>query len=238
MYQLFARIYGTNNLPDSSNMCHESSSVALPQSIGVVGRHRTLPDFEPATASSSSPRTSARPRRACCTSCRKRSKRGVKIITINPLRERGLERFKNPQSPGEMLTHDADADLVAVPAGAERRRHRRAVRHLQGADRARRRRGRRRRRWCGADGDAAKTRTTPPASRSPPRWRRPTASSVLDHDFIAEHTHGFEEFAGCGRGHDWAELERVCGLTRDADARGRRRPTSSRRRRSASTAWA
>ena len=74
MYQLLARLYGNNNLPDSSNMCHESTSVALPETHRRAGRHgdagrlRARP-----TASSSSARTSAPTARACCTSCRRRA---------------------------------------------------------------------------------------------------------------------------------------------------------------------
>jgi oxidoreductase alpha (molybdopterin) subunit len=104
MYQLLARLYGNNNLPDSSNMCHESTSVALPESIGQpVGTVR-LDDFEHADAifffgqnpGSNSPRMLHQLQEA--------SKRGCSIVTFNPLRERGLERFTNPQSPSEMLT--------------------------------------------------------------------------------------------------------------------------------------
>lgn len=104
MYQLLARLYGNNNLPDSSNMCHETTSVALPEVIGQsVGTVR-LDDFEHADAifffgqntGSNSPRMLHQLQRA--------SKRGCAIITFNPLRERGLERFTNPQKPAEMLT--------------------------------------------------------------------------------------------------------------------------------------
>ena len=104
MYALMARMYGTNNLPDSSNMCHESTSVALPQSIGVpVGTVR-LEDFAEAdcflffgqNVGSNSPRM--------LHDLQDAAKRGVPIINFNPLRERGLERFTNPQSPVEMLS--------------------------------------------------------------------------------------------------------------------------------------
>ncbi|CAD7048773.1 formate dehydrogenase [Pseudorhizobium endolithicum] len=104
MYQLLARLYGNNNLPDSSNMCHESTSVALPESIGQpVGTVR-LDDFERTDAifffgqnpGSNSPRMLHQLQEA--------SRRGCSIVTFNPLKERGLERFTNPQSPSEMLT--------------------------------------------------------------------------------------------------------------------------------------
>ena len=104
LYALFARVYGNNNLPDSSNMCHETTSVALPESIGVpVGTVPWTISPRP-TASCSSARIPAATARACCILLQAASKRGVPIIVYNPLRERGLERFTNPQSPTEMLT--------------------------------------------------------------------------------------------------------------------------------------
>ncbi|WP_428395506.1 FdhF/YdeP family oxidoreductase [Lichenicoccus sp.] len=104
VYGLFARLYGNNNLPDSSNMCHETTSVALPQSIGVPVGTVTLDDFAHTECilffgqnpGSNSPRM-LHPLQAA-------AERGVPIITYNPLRERGLERFLNPQSPTEMLS--------------------------------------------------------------------------------------------------------------------------------------
>src|SRR4051812_35799447 len=103
MYGLFARAYGTNNLPDSSNMCHETTSVALPESIGVPVGTCTLDDFEHTdgifffgqNVGTSSPRMLHQLQEAV--------KRGVPIVTFNPLRERGLVEFVNPQSPTEML---------------------------------------------------------------------------------------------------------------------------------------
>ncbi|MGY3533956.1 FdhF/YdeP family oxidoreductase [Bradyrhizobium sp. USDA 4452] len=104
MYGLFARAYGTNNLPDSSNMCHETSSVALPESIGVPVGTCTLDDFDKTdcifffgqNVGTSSPRMLHQLQDA--------ARRGVPIVTFNPLRERGLEEFVNPQAPGEMIS--------------------------------------------------------------------------------------------------------------------------------------
>ncbi|MGF1552284.1 MAG: FdhF/YdeP family oxidoreductase [Paracoccaceae bacterium] len=104
LYQLFARAYGTNNLPDSSNMCHEPSSVGLPESIGVPVGTIQLDDFDACdlilyvahNVATSSPRMLHQFAGA--------AKRGVPIISVNPLREKGLRRFKDPQSPREMLT--------------------------------------------------------------------------------------------------------------------------------------
>ncbi|URD36350.1 FdhF/YdeP family oxidoreductase [Methylobacterium tardum] len=107
LYQLFARLYGNNNLPDSSNMCHETTSVALPVSIGQAVGSVSLDDFGKSDCimffgqnpGSNAPRMLHPLQEA--------SRRGVPIITYNPLRERGLERFLNPQSPTEMLTGKA-----------------------------------------------------------------------------------------------------------------------------------
>src|SRR3954451_2401764 len=103
MYQLFGRMYGTNNFPDSSNMCHESTSVALPEVIGVPVGTVLLPDFEHTdcifffghNTTTNAPRMLHPLQEA--------AQRGVPIITFNPLRERGLERFTNPQSPVQMI---------------------------------------------------------------------------------------------------------------------------------------
>ena len=104
MYQLLARMYGNQNLPDSSNMCHESTSVGLKASLGVpVGTCR-LDDFEKCdcilyfgqNVGSNSPRFLHQLRSA--------RKRGCAVIVFNPLRERGLERFTDPQNPVEMAT--------------------------------------------------------------------------------------------------------------------------------------
>ena len=97
MYQLLARLYGTNNLPDCSNMCHETTSVALPREHRRAGRHGHAGRFPPAPMrSSSSARMSAATALACCTTCRRRARRGVPIVTFNPLRERGLEALHQP----------------------------------------------------------------------------------------------------------------------------------------------
>jgi molybdopterin-dependent oxidoreductase alpha subunit len=104
LYQLFVREYGTNNLPDCSNMCHEPSGVALIEQIGSGKGSVTLEDFEYADAilifgqnpGTNHPRMLGELRAA--------SKRGCRIMAFNPLRERGLERFTHPQSPTEMMS--------------------------------------------------------------------------------------------------------------------------------------
>ena len=184
LYQLFARLYGNNNLPDSSNMCHETTSVALPASIGQGVGTVDLGTFAKSDCimffgqnpGSNSPRMLHPLQEA--------SRRGVPIITYNPLRERGLERFLNPQSPTEMLTgketrissqyHQVKAggDLAAITSICK------AVLAMHEAARA--------------AGEPA----------------------VLDEAFIAEQTHGFDAFAAWLRAQDWDELERRSGLHR------------------------
>lgn len=186
MYQLLARLYGTNNLPDSSNMCHESTSVALPKSIGVpVGTVR-LDDFALTDAifffgqnvATNSPRMLHDLQAA--------SERGVPIVVFNPLRERGLEAFKNPQSPSEMLS--ARSTRIAsqyhqVNIGGD-------IAAIQGICKA-----------VIALDDAAIAQGLP---------------RVVDAAFIAEHTSGFEDFAASTRQADWQVLEQRAGISRGA----------------------
>jgi molybdopterin-dependent oxidoreductase alpha subunit len=104
LYQLFAREYGTNNFPDCSNMCHEATSVGLPHSIGIGKGTVSLDDFdhcELIIAMGHNPGTN-HPR--MMGTLHEVSRRGVPIIVFNPLRERALERFTDPQNPVEMAS--------------------------------------------------------------------------------------------------------------------------------------
>ncbi|WP_113627879.1 FdhF/YdeP family oxidoreductase [Pectobacterium peruviense] len=104
LYQLFGRMLGTNNFPDCSNMCHEASGIGLKQSIGVGKGTIRLDDFEHADAIfvfGQNPGTN-HPR--MLHSLRHAADRGAHIVSFNTLRERGLERFANPQNPLELLT--------------------------------------------------------------------------------------------------------------------------------------
>ena len=104
LYALFARLYGHNNLPDSSNMCHETTSVALKKLIGSPVGTCVLEDFEECDAifffgqntGTNSPRF--------LHPLQKAVERGCKIVTFNPIREKGLTAFINPQRPSQMLT--------------------------------------------------------------------------------------------------------------------------------------
>ena len=186
MYQLLARAYGTNNLPDSSNMCHESTSVGLQESIGVPVGTVTLDDFEHTdcifffgqNVGSNSPRM-LHPLQAA-------RKRQVPVITFNPLRERGLERFVNPQSPVEML---GPASTVI------------STQYHQVA--------------IGGD-IAAITGMAKALLEMDRQAQAEQRKPVLDHDFIAQHTEGFETFIAQVERQPWAVLESCSGLSRGA----------------------
>jgi formate dehydrogenase major subunit len=111
-YQLFVRAYGTNNLPDCSNMCHESTSMALAQTIGIGKASVTLDDVHAAKLlilAGQNPGTN-HPRMLSALETAKR--RGAKILAINPLREAGLVNFRNPQAPRGLIGRGTDlADL-------------------------------------------------------------------------------------------------------------------------------
>ena len=214
MYQLFARLFGSNNLPDCSNMCHESSSVGLPESIGASVGTAILSDFENCdcifyiaqNVGTSSPRLLHDLQDAV--------DRGVEIVTINPLRERGLERFTNPQAPGEMATLRStriSSQYYQVRNGGDIAALMGICKALIEADDARRAGGVR-----VVAGDDDKPRD--PAEAASVAFAASMAAAdekhVLDHGFIQEHTAGFEEFADTARGHDWGELEAVSGLSR------------------------
>ncbi|KOV70886.1 FdhF/YdeP family oxidoreductase [Streptomyces sp. MMG1121] len=111
LYQLFARELGTNNLPDCSNMCHESSGSALNETLGVGKGSVLLEDLHQADliiVAGQNPGTN-HPR--MLSALEKAKANGAKIISVNPLPEAGLERFKNPQTAQGMLKGAALTDL-------------------------------------------------------------------------------------------------------------------------------
>ena len=98
LYQLLVRSFGTNNMPDCSNMCHESSGIALFESIGIGKGSVTVPDIEHAdliVIAGQNPGTN-HPR--MLTVLERAKANGARIIAVNPLPEAGLIRFKNPQT--------------------------------------------------------------------------------------------------------------------------------------------
>ncbi|HEX7655545.1 MAG TPA: molybdopterin-dependent oxidoreductase, partial [Sphingomonas sp.] len=186
MYSLFARMYGSHNLPDSSNMCHETTSVGLKSAIGSPVGTIHLEDYEKCDAilffgqntGSNSPRF-LHPLKEC-------ADRGVEIVTFNPLKERGLERFINPQNPAQMLTGKAtqiSTQYHQVKAGGD-------IAVLMGMCK-----------YAIEADDNARAKGEP---------------AVLDHDFIAEHTHGFDAFAEAARTASWESIVHESGLPKQA----------------------
>lgn len=186
LYGLMARMFGNQNLPDSSNMCHESTSVGLKAAIGVPVGTTQLKDFEACDAilffgqnvGSNAPRMLHDLRAA--------RKRGVEIITFNPLRERGLERFTDPQNPIEMATLSEtriSTQYHQVRAGGD-------IAAMMGIAKF----------IIDWDDQAQAAGDVP----------------VLDHDFISQHTQDFESFAAAVRTARWSAIERDSGLGKAA----------------------
>ncbi len=116
-YQLFARAFGTNNLPDCSNMCHEPTSVTMTATIGVGKSTVTFGDFDKTDLIillGQNPGTTA-PR--MLTTLEEAKARGTKIVAVNPMPEAGLMRFKNPQTVRGLLGPGTEiADLYCQVA--------------------------------------------------------------------------------------------------------------------------
>jgi molybdopterin-dependent oxidoreductase alpha subunit len=184
LYQLFARLYGTNNMPDCSNMCHEPTSVGLPESIGIGKGTVVLEDFDHADAIfilGQNPGTNS-PR--MMTELHNASRRGAPIIVFNPLKERALERFAAPQDPIEMATFGSTriaSEYCQIKVGGDVAALKGIMKLVLEAD------------------DAARAAGQP---------------SVLDTMFIAEHTDGFEAFAADLRETAWDEILAASGLSR------------------------
>jgi anaerobic selenocysteine-containing dehydrogenase len=182
-YQLFVRAFGTNNLPDCSNMCHESTSRALGETIGVGKGSVSVDDLVAAdliVVAGQNPGTN-HPR--MLTTLERAKEAGARILAVNPLPEAGLQRFDNPQRPAELVgrgTHLQDL-LLQIRLGGDGALFQAFGRLLLEAD------------------DKARE-----AGREP----------VLDHDFIATHTDGFDALDVHLRSLEWADLERATGLTR------------------------
>ena len=186
-YQLFVRSFGTNNLPDCSNMCHESTTRALSQTIGIGKASVSLHDIETADLiliAGQNPGTNA-PR--MLTRLENAKKRGGRIVAINPLREAGLLHFDNPQSVKGLLFHGTQLadEFMQIRLGGDQALFQALGKVLIELD----------------------------ADRRPGRWGGGTRPSALDHDFIEHYTEGFEAWRDQVTGVDWAQVERASGLT-------------------------
>jgi molybdopterin-dependent oxidoreductase alpha subunit len=179
MWALFARMYGSHNLPDSSNMCHETTSVGLKDAIGSPVATIRLADYDHCDLILSFGQNVGTNSPRMLHNLQKAARRGCEIVTFNPLRERGWERFTNPQEPIAMATGGEtriSSQYHQLKAGGDIAAMLGMCKYAIEAD----------------DGGEA----------------------VLDHGFIAEHCHGYEEFAAFARATSWDRIERESGLTR------------------------
>ncbi|MET8565981.1 FdhF/YdeP family oxidoreductase [Streptomyces flaveolus] len=180
LYQLLVRRFGTNNLPDCSNMCHESSGSALSETIGVGKGSVRLDDLHDADlifVVGQNPGTN-HPR--MLSALEKAKGRGARVIAVNPLREAGLLRFKNPQNARGVAgkgTTLADR-FLQIRLGGDLALFQALSRLLLDAEEA-------------------------------------APGTVLDHGFIAAHTHGFEDYAAHLGKLDWDAVAEATGLTRE-----------------------
>lgn len=182
LYQLFVREFGTNNFPDCSNLCHESTSIALPATVGIGKGSVTLHDFEHADTILIFGQNPATNHPRMLGELREAAKRGARIVAINPLKERGLERFADPQSPFDMLSFKGSkiSDLFIQPTlGGDLALIKGMIKFVI--------------QW---DDEAQKHGT----------------ERVVDVDFIAEHTRHFEAIAEDARQESWDVIVAESGV--------------------------
>ena len=174
LWQLLARRLGTNNLPDCSNMCHESSGVALGDSIGIGKGTVTLNDFSKAdliivvgqNPGSNHPRM--------LTALRDAKRSGSSVVSINPLLETGMKRFKHPQDIIELLGSGTSIADMHIPVAV--------------------------------NGDLALFRGLSKQILS--------QDGGIDANFIAEYTHGFEDYKKAVFSTRWEEIIQSAGVSR------------------------
>ena len=172
LYQLFVRAFGTNNLPDCSNMCHESSGLALKEAIGVGKGTVTLDDFleaEVILCIGQNPGTN-HPR--MLSTLEAAVKRGAKLVAVNPLKEAGLLGFAHPQHVSGLMGK-------ATPLAST---------YLQ----------------VRVNGDMALVRGVA------------KAVAEVDHEFIRDHTAGYDAYRCLLDATSWEEVEELSGIPRDA----------------------
>ncbi|WP_027816116.1 FdhF/YdeP family oxidoreductase [Paraburkholderia bannensis] len=185
LYQLFVRMYGTNNFPDCSNMCHEATSRGLPTTVGIGKGTVTLDDFEIADTIIIFGQNPATNHPRMLGELREASRRGATIVSVNPLRERGLERFTSPQHPLEMITFGSTkiaSTFIQPKLGGD-------FALIKGVAK----------RLIELDDEALENGT----------------ERVIDLDFIQQHTLGFNAFAEDLRNESWPLLEAESGVARE-----------------------
>ncbi|WP_169391401.1 MULTISPECIES: FdhF/YdeP family oxidoreductase [Psychrobacter] len=122
LYQLMVRCFGTNNLPDCSNMCHEPTSVMLARQLGVGKATVILEDFERAKLILMFGQNPATNHPRMLEMLAHAHKEGCKIISINPMREQGLKAFRNPQKPTHMaagMSDDMVDNVIQIRVGGD-----------------------------------------------------------------------------------------------------------------------
>ena len=180
LYSIFVREFGTNNFPDCSNMCHEPTSRGLPPAIGVGKGTVVIDDFERAEAifvigqntGTNSPRMMSNLVDA--------RKRGVPVVAVNPMPERALIRFAEPQDIVQMATFGStpiSSEFVHIRIGGD-------LAFLKGIMKAM-------------------------------LEREAAGETVLDHDFIREHTVGVDAIREDAMAQDWAQIVAVSGLAEE-----------------------
>jgi molybdopterin-dependent oxidoreductase alpha subunit len=180
LYQLLVRGLGTNNLPDCSNMCHESSGSALTETLGIGKGTVSIEDIHTADlliVAGQNPGTN-HPR--MLSALEKAKSRGATIVAVNPLPEAGLMRFENPQTPKGVLlggTKLAD-EFVQIRLGGDQALFQAIGKHLLETEQSR--------------------------------------GGVIDHEFVAEHTTGFDEYAAGLAAVPWRELVAATGVPEKA----------------------
>ena len=183
LYQLFGRLFGTNNFPDCSNMCHEASGVALNEAIGIGKGTVVLGDFNHADAIfvfGQNPGTN-HPR--MMNALRKAARGGCKIVSFNNLKEVALERFASPQDPIELLTSKATT-----------------ISHAYFTPK------------LGGDMAAVRGMVKIILARNAEHIAN-NEPAIIDNDFITEHCQDFEQYQQVVNDTSWQEIEQQSGLS-------------------------
>ena len=184
LYQLFGRALGTNNFPDCSNMCHEASGYGLISSIGIGKGTVVMEDFNQADAIfvfGQNPGTN-HPRMLA--TLREARENGARVLSFNTLKERGLERFQDPQAALEMLSNGSKriSDSYFRPK---------------------------------IGGDMALVRGVVKVLIALEEEAQQQGRSVFDHEFIARHTRGMEEYLEQVRNTSWEQILQQSDVSRE-----------------------
>ncbi|MBT0667600.1 FdhF/YdeP family oxidoreductase [Novosphingobium profundi] len=184
LYALFARLYGHNNLPDSSNMCHETTSVGLKKVTGSPVGTCVLDDFDKCDAIFFFGQNTGQNSPRFLHPLQDAVRRGCRIVTFNPVREKGLIAFANPQEPAAMLagkeTRISELFLQVRPSG-DIAAMMGLCKHVMARERS---------------------------------HLAEAHRHLLDLDFIGQHCHGFDDFVERIDATGWDEIERESGIAR------------------------